>query len=202
MGSPHSGGSTDIALTEFLRICSSEIRSDDDTVLFKAKSVETSKVSLALGVPKSCTGCWACTRGQDSYGAGICIHRDMDATYNEMIHADAIVVASPVYFGNVTSQLKALMDRTASLRIHSPVLSGKLGMGIACGYARNGGQETTLQSIHGFMLMHNMRVVGDGWPSMHYGVTIVGPTAKDKAGRDMLFSAAINLLTHLKERRK
>jgi multimeric flavodoxin WrbA len=53
-----------------------------------------------------CLGCNACSRD------GSCIQRDgMSLVYDELDAADAIAVASPVFFATVPAVLKILMDR-------------------------------------------------------------------------------------------
>jgi len=53
-----------------------------------------------------CTGCNACS------ATGHCaLHDDMDDVFGLIDSADAIVVATPVYFASVPAQLKALYDR-------------------------------------------------------------------------------------------
>ncbi len=53
-----------------------------------------------------CRGCNACSK------TGTCIVSDgMDAVYPELDAADAIVVATPVFFATVPATLKALFDR-------------------------------------------------------------------------------------------
>ena len=47
--------------------------------------------------------------------------------------ADGIIVASPVYFGNVTGQLKAVFDRTIPLRRQGNKLKDKIGCAITVG---------------------------------------------------------------------
>ncbi|HIZ80360.1 MAG TPA: flavodoxin family protein [Candidatus Lachnoclostridium stercorigallinarum] len=55
-----------------------------------------------------CSGCDAC---QDNGGS--CIQRDdMAMVLNAMDQADAVVFATPVYFCNMSGQMKVLLDRT------------------------------------------------------------------------------------------
>jgi putative NADPH-quinone reductase len=59
---------------------------------------------------RPCQGCGAC------YETGRCVIRDdMDQVIAALEQMDAIVVASPVYFGGVTAQLKAVIDRCQPL---------------------------------------------------------------------------------------
>ena len=83
--------------------------------------------------------------------------------------AQGVVMGSPVYFGGVSAQLKAFMDRTRYLR-RKELLKDVVGGAIAVGAARNGGQETTIQQIHNFFFIQGMIVVSDEVTS-HYGGT-------------------------------
>lgn len=54
-----------------------------------------------------CTGCYACSNGAD------CMHKDDVAEILEqMMDADVILMATPVYFYTMNGQLKTLIDRT------------------------------------------------------------------------------------------
>jgi len=94
---------------------------------------------------------------------------DFRQVAEKLAGAQGVVVGSPVYFGGVSAQLKAFMDRTRYLR-RKEVLKDKVGGAIAVGAARNGGQETTIQQIHNFFFIQGMIVVSDE-ESMHYGGT-------------------------------
>ena len=57
-----------------------------------------------------CTACDGCRRGP------ICIvHDDMDRVYAALHHADVVVVATPIYFYNMSGWLKAVVDRLYGL---------------------------------------------------------------------------------------
>ncbi len=61
---------------------------------------------------KKCSGCTAC--GQCTAKAdGICYGRrdDGNDAIARMAAADGIILGSPVYFADVTSEIKAIMDR-------------------------------------------------------------------------------------------
>jgi len=78
-----------------------------------------------------------------------------------------------------------------------PELSGKTGCGIACGGFRNGGQETTLQNIHTFLLQQNIKAISDGFPYSHAGAAIVGNAAEDTLGLETIENMTKNLLKHM-----
>jgi multimeric flavodoxin WrbA len=99
---------------------------------------------------------------------GCRIHRDsMDKILERLIRADGLVLATPVYFGGVTGQMKTFMDRTQPLLRYAPEplkygLRNKVGAAIVVGGNRNGGQEAAIQGIHHFFMIHDMVVVGAG----------------------------------------
>jgi multimeric flavodoxin WrbA len=65
------------------------------------------------------------------------IDDDMGLLYEAYDRCDAIIVASPVYYRNVTAQLKAVFDRTYAVQAMRP-LAGKAGGAIAVGRGTGG----------------------------------------------------------------
>lgn len=108
-----------------------------------------------------------------------------DDDINELLlklqEADGMIIGSPVYFGNVSSQLKMFIDRSRPLRSDFK-LQNKVGGAIAVGGSRNGGQETTIAAIHEFLLIQDAIIVGDGAPLAHYGGTGAGEAVNDDSG--------------------
>ena len=133
--------------------------------------------SLAGAAITPCNGCFACRTGD-------CVYRDdMDAILPLLRECRCLLLASPVYMGMVTGQLKIMMDRTVALRVGRGFeLSGKIGAGIACGGFRNGGQELTLQNMHTFFLQQDMAAVADGPRFSHSGAAVVGKAQDDGVG--------------------
>jgi multimeric flavodoxin WrbA len=116
--------------------------------------------------------------------------------------ADAILVASPVYFGGVSGRLRSLFDRTLPLRRNGMLLSEKVGAAFAVGGSRNGGQEHTVQQIHLWMLIHEMAVVGDR-QSAHFGGICIAKrpmdVLNDEAGMTTVMNTADNVCRRLKK---
>lgn len=95
--------------------------------------------------------------------------------------ASAVVLGSPVYFGTVSAQLKALWDKTRGIRTRRSMV-GKPGAAVSVGGARFGGQETTIKALHDMMLIQGMSVVGEGFPADdagHQGVSGQKPADED-----------------------
>jgi len=60
---------------------------------------------------KGCISCFACkTRDGKSYGK-CAVKDDLTPVYAEINGADAIILGSPIYFGDVTGQLRSFMER-------------------------------------------------------------------------------------------
>jgi multimeric flavodoxin WrbA len=86
--------------------------------------------------------------------------------------AQGIIFASPVYNGGVSSQTKAIMDRMrAAVAADKNYFRDKVGMGIAVGGDRNGGQEFALMQIHTFYIIQGMIPVGGGFFGANLGAT-------------------------------
>ncbi len=121
-GSPRRGGNTETLL---------------DAAIEGARSsgAQVEKLVLAEMEYQGCQGCGDC----EEDGACIIID-DMERIYDLLESADAVILASPLYFDDVTAQTKAMIDRTQPLwvkkfRLHEPVGHGKrrVGMFISVG---------------------------------------------------------------------
>ncbi|WP_287583204.1 flavodoxin family protein [Candidatus Borrarchaeum sp.] len=95
-----------------------------------------------------CDSCWICVEN------GKCAIKDeMEEIYPKLLASDGILIASPVYFNNVTAQTKIFIDRTWCMRRK---LKGKVGGCVVVG--RRFGHETAIQAIHSFFLKHEITV--------------------------------------------
>jgi multimeric flavodoxin WrbA len=91
------------------------------------------------------------------------IQDDVQELYALLAEADGIIFATPVYNGGVSAQTKAVMDRMrAVVAAEKNFFKGKVGMGIAVGGDRSGGQEFALVEIHTFFIINGMIPVSGG----------------------------------------
>ncbi|NLG49002.1 MAG: flavodoxin family protein [Chloroflexi bacterium] len=182
-GSPHTGGNTAFALRHALSVLAGE-------------GIETEFISLADKRINPCKGCFHCRQGT-------CIQQDddMPVILDAMLACDGLILASPVYMGMVTGQMKVMMDRTVIFRAGGRfALTGKIGAGIACGGFRNGGQELTLQNMQTFFLQQNMFAIADGPGYSHSGAAIVGRAAEDSVGLETVENLARHMARSLRGR--
>jgi multimeric flavodoxin WrbA len=69
-----------------------------------------------------CTGCGTCKR------TGQCVFNDDYLKIKEaMLAADGMILASPNYISNVSSQMKAFLDRSFCFLFHCQAMNGKYG---------------------------------------------------------------------------
>ena len=76
-----------------------------------AKGAETEIINLYDLDFKGCHSCFACKRkGGKSYGK--CAVKDgITPVLEKIAQADAVIFGSPIYFGNVTGELRSFMER-------------------------------------------------------------------------------------------
>lgn len=95
-GSPRKGGNSDILCDQFAKGAAEA----GHTV----KKIRVAEKNIGY-----CRACYACKE------TGTCVIKDdMAEVLQEMIDADVLVLASPVYFYSIDAQLKALIDRTVA----------------------------------------------------------------------------------------
>jgi len=105
-----------------------------------------------------CTHCDHCLKHKECI-----IQDDMKIVYSLLRDAEGIIIATPVYNGGVSAQTKAVLDRCRALLAANPkVFNYKIGMAIAVGGDRSGGQELALQQIHTFYILNGVIPVSGG----------------------------------------
>ena len=96
----------------------------------------------------------------------------------DLLDADAIIMGSPTYYGNMSGKLKSLIDQ--SNEIHGK-LRGKVGGAFTSSGGTACGAETTLLSILKAMLVHGMIIQGRT-DDKHYGAAAVESPNKEETG--------------------
>jgi len=121
--------------------------------------VETDYFSVHTKTVGFCTHCDYCIRKKQG-----CIQDDaMSELYDKMLRADAWILGSPVYQGQVSGQLKTVLDRCRAVVARDRhAFRNKVGTGVCVGGDRSGGQEPSLQSLIDFYIINEMIPVGGG----------------------------------------
>ena len=104
MGSPRRGGNTEILVDEALGAA-------------KKQGARTAKIAVSDFDIRPCLELYHCAID------GTCsIRDDMTPLYDELVAADRIILASPIFFYALTSQIKAVIDRCQALWVRRHVL--------------------------------------------------------------------------------
>ncbi|MCT4640059.1 MAG: flavodoxin family protein [Bacteroidales bacterium] len=97
--------------------------------------------------------CRACNRCKVT---GNCvINDDMQELYSKLKEADGIIIASPVYFYDINSQLKTIIDRTYAVQ---PMNGNKVGATIVT--AGSIGHSGAIKTIETFFTVHGIANTG------------------------------------------
>ncbi len=146
------------------------------------EGIETELIQLSGNIIRGCTACDACIRNGDGRCA---VEGDMiNELIVKMAEADGIILGSPVYFSNMTSELKAVIDRVGRLaRANGGLLNRKVGAAVVA--VRRAGALTTLNAINQFFLVENMMVVGSSYWNLGIGRDIGEVESDDEGMRTM-----------------
>ena len=155
-GTPRKDGNSDILLEYALRP-------------FSENGWEVTHFRLREMSVSPCRACEECKSGN-----GCVIDDDMGRIYEAFRWCDALILSTPVYSRNVSSQLMAVLDRSYGTSHRRP-LEGKVGGAIAVGRGTCGGQSITVMAIYNWMLSAGMTCV----PGELNGLTAVASEAGD-----------------------
>ncbi len=153
---------------------------------FKGKNIDFEIVTLADKKLNPCKGCGACA------GKKKCIQDDdINAIYQKMVEADGIVLGSPTYFGNVSSRMQMLIERTGYIaRGNDNPFKGKLGAPVAV--ARRAGTTFVYAAMNYFFGIAEMPIVTSSYWNMAIGRE-PGSVLKDDEGMQIMTTLGKNM---------
>ena len=109
-------------------------------------------------------------KGVRSEGVDVDTKPVKNVTPSMLLKYDAIVLGSPTYYGLMSAEVKALLDK--SVKYHGE-LDGKVGGAFSSSANIGGGNETTVMALIEALLIHGMVVCGDA-EGDHYGPVSIG----------------------------
>jgi multimeric flavodoxin WrbA len=152
-GSPRKQ-STELVLTEALKIL--------ENMGFKTEIFTVRGKDIGF-----CQHCDYCLRKKECK-----LRDDMFQLYPLLNEAKGLIMATPVYNGGVSGQIKVIMDRCRALLVaHPNALRRKVGMAIAVGGDRIGGQDLAIQQIMTFYILNGAIPVSGGSFGANLGAT-------------------------------
>jgi NAD(P)H dehydrogenase (quinone) len=97
-------------------------------------------------------------------GATVVLKRVGDVAADDLASCDALIVGSPVYFGNMSGDVKTFFDNWLVKfdLFRDRKMRNKVGAAFATGAAISNGKEVTMLTMLAAMLVNQMVVVGGG----------------------------------------
>jgi multimeric flavodoxin WrbA len=163
-GSPRKEGNTSIAI----RTVFGELEEE---------GIETELVQLGGANIRGCRACYKCFEKKNSR----CIQKDdLNSFVEKMIGADGIIIGSPTYFSNVSTEVKALIDRSGLVaRANDNLFRRKVGAAVVA--ARRAGATHVYSSINYFFGIGHMIIPGSSYWNIGFGRN-PGEILKDEEG--------------------
>lgn len=163
-GSPRKDGNTSLLIKE----------------VFKPLEAEGFKTEIYQLGGKQVHGCTACLKCREIEDGKCHIKNDaINECIEKMVAADAIIIGSPVYFSNVTTEVKALIDCAGYVVRSNFALKHKIGAGVVA--VRRAGEIHTLNSINHFFLLNQMIIPGSSYWNVGVG-KLPGDVLNDEEG--------------------
>jgi multimeric flavodoxin WrbA len=173
-GSPRADGNTALLIRQVLQELETE-------------GITTELVHIGAKKIRGCTACMKCFENRDKK----CVFDDdiVNDCIGKMAAADGILLGSPVYFTNVTSEMKALVDRAGFVSMaNGGLFRRKAGSAVVA--VRRAGAVHTLDTLLHFMLISGMVV--PGFPPIGIGKD-KGDVARDAEGMEWARETGRNL---------
>ena len=178
-GSPRSDGNTFCCLKEI-------------EAQLQKHGMESEIIQIGRKPVRMCINCGGCHQNN---GAGCVFDDDLCAVITEkMRDADALIVGTPVYYGQPNGGILSLMQRLFFSAGH--LVQNKPAAALAV--CRRGGATATLQTMNMMFEMMNMPVVTSQYWNIAYGAG-KGEVKLDKEGMQTMRTLADNMAFLLKK---
>jgi multimeric flavodoxin WrbA len=180
-GSPRKGGNTEIMVGHAIAELEKE-------------GIETELIQIGGKPVRGCTACYKCFDNTDKRCA---VGGDMlNDCIEKMLEADGIILASPTYFANVSTEMKALIDRAGLVsRANDDMFRRKAGAAIVA--VRRGGAVPVFDAINHFFLLSQMVVPGSIYWNLGFGLQ-EGDVNDDEEGIRTMTTLGANMAWLLK----
>lgn len=159
------------------------------------EGIDTELVNLSGEHPHGCIACYQCFKNKDRR----CVVTTdcINDCIVKMEEADGIILASPTYFADLSSELKALIDRTGMVsRANGDMYRRKVGAAVVA--RRRGGAIHVFDSINHFFTIGQMITVGASYWNFANGRE-KGDVAGDEEGVATMKNLGRNMAWLLKK---
>ena len=166
----------------------------------ESQGIKTEIVQVGGMRVNPCRACSLCRKKKD----GFCYGHEKDekdilnACIKKMYEAQGVIIGSPVYFGSVAAEIKALIDRAgySSRGSDGSMLRRKVCAGVAA--VRRQGAGSTLEQINNFFILGEAIITCSRYWNMVFGKDI-GDIVNDDEGVETLKKLGDNMAWLLKK---
>jgi multimeric flavodoxin WrbA len=164
----------------------------------KKAGIETELVQLSGKKIRGCIACGKCYENKDK--RCVVTNDILNECIEKMMEADGIILASPTYFTDVSSEMKALIDRAGYVaRANDHMFRHKVGAAVVA--ARRAGAIHTFDTLNHFFLISQMVVPGSSYWNIGMGLA-PGDVKKDKEGLATMKTLGTNMAWLMKKLEK
>lgn len=161
----------------------------------KKEKITTELVQLAGKKIRGCTACGKCFGNRDRK----CIIGNdiVNECIEKMLDADGIILASPTYFADVSTEMKALIDRAGFVaKANDDMFRRKVGAAVVA--VRRGGAIHAFDTMNHFFFISQMVVPGSSYWNVGIGLE-PGDVKGDKEGLLTMNTLGANMAWVLKK---
>lgn len=161
----------------------------------EAEGIETELVQMAGKKIRGCTACGKCYENKDKRCV---VDNDiLNECLEKMVEADGIILGSPTYFADVSTEMKALIDRVGFVaRANSDMLQRKVGAAVVA--ERRAGAIHVFDTINHFFLISQMIIPGSFYWNLGIGRK-PGQVEQDSEGLETMELLGRNMAWLLKK---
>lgn len=153
------------------------------------EGIETEMIQLARQVIEPCKACWGCAKKTN------CVHRNdnFQEYFEKMKNADGIILASPVYSANISSNLQAFLERASVISdMHRDKNLFKYKAGASVCALRRGGALNAIDAMNHFLIIQDMFLAGSSYWIFAFGKDIED-VKNDEEGIKTIKNLGINI---------
>ncbi len=161
----------------------------------KKEGIETELIELAGKDMHGCIACYGCFASQDKRCA---VDNDyMNECIEKILEADGVLIGSPTYFADVTTEIKALIDRAGLVaKANGDLYARKVGAAVLA--VRRGGSIHAFDTINHFFMISQMIVPGSNYWNFGIGLN-PGDVDDDAEGKQTMQVLGQNMAWLLKK---
>ena len=160
----------------------------------KIEGIETELIQLGGFPVQGCTACRQCFANKNKKCA---INDRTNGYIQKMIEADGIILGTPVYFANMTPEMKALIDRAGYVaKANNDMFKKKVGCAVVA--VRRAGSVYTFDGINHFFFISQMIVPGSSYWNIGFGRE-KGEVENDEEGVNTMKQLGKNMALLLKK---